>query len=124
MNITSRLLMASWLLIFAIGCQPKVYLMPTPAVLATGGINPFAVNPNLRPDNLVPVFFATNRIPLLSDEFRQYTIFPDNYLHLGVARMRIGTKELPWEKLLFLSTTAAADKRPVLLLEEIDQMVS
>jgi hypothetical protein len=98
--------------------------MPTPAILASGEINPFALNPNLEPGNLVPVFFATNRIPLLGDEFRQFTIFPDKYLHLGVAQLRIGTKDLPWEKLFSLSTTAATDKRPVLILEAIDQMAS
>jgi hypothetical protein len=33
------------LLLFLTGCQKKVYLMPTPAVMQTGEHDPFAVNP-------------------------------------------------------------------------------
>jgi esterase/lipase superfamily enzyme len=117
-------LMAGVLVFMTAACQPKVYLMPTPAVLATGEINPFAVNPNLNADNNVPVFYATNRIPLLSENDRQYTVFPDSALHFGIAHMRIGEKETPWEYLFSISTATGTDERPVLFMEAVDEMVS
>ncbi|MGD9184873.1 MAG: hypothetical protein PVJ13_06075, partial [Desulfobacterales bacterium] len=62
--------------IAAVGCQPTVYLMPTPAIMATGEINPFNINPNIEESNRVDVLFATNRQPLGGGDNRTYTIFP------------------------------------------------
>lgn len=108
------------LCVILVGCQPKVYLMPTPSVLATGEINPFALNPNLKEENRVPVFYATNRIPFTSGDDRQFTIFPDSTLHLGVAHLLIGAPDTAWERLLQLSTTSDDDKRPALHLEGLE----
>jgi hypothetical protein len=52
--------------------QATVYLMPTPAVISTGELNPFDINPNRKKSNEIQVLFATNRIPAgVSDPRRQ-----------------------------------------------------
>ena len=79
--------------IAAFGCQPTVYLMPTPAIMATGEINPFNINPNLEESNRVDVLFATNRTPMGDDDNRNYTTFPGNKLRMGIAHFTIGSKE-------------------------------
>ena len=73
--------------------QPTVYLMPTPAVMNTGALNPFDINPNLDKSNEIQVFYATNRIPAGGKEYRTYTIFPGNKLSFGIAHMRLGQTE-------------------------------
>ncbi|MBW2193267.1 MAG: YceI family protein [Deltaproteobacteria bacterium] len=57
-------LITGFLAVAAAGCQPTVYLMPTPAVMATGDLNPFSINPDLEESSRVDVLFATNRMPL------------------------------------------------------------
>ena len=113
---------AAAVILVAAGCQPTVYLMPTPAVIASGVINPFAANPGLAEDNRVPVLVATNRIPFTSGGDRYYTIFPGNTLHLGVADLLIGPQETAWDWLLQISTTSADDRRPALHLDGIDEI--
>jgi hypothetical protein len=41
------------------GCQPKVYLIPTPVAVSTGEIDPFSMNPNDEETSL-PVFSRTS----------------------------------------------------------------
>jgi esterase/lipase superfamily enzyme len=110
---------AGFLLLGGIGCQKKVYLMPTPVVMSTGEINPFEINPNREQTNTVEVFYATNRGPLGGSEKRTYTIFPSDHLRIGTARLNIGTQETPWEKLVELSTSDKKRGRPLLKLAEI-----
>ena len=81
------------LAILAIGYQPTVYLMPTPAAISTGELNPFDLNPNGKKSNEIQILFATNRLPAVDTENRIYTIFPGNKLRMGIVHMRIGTKE-------------------------------
>jgi hypothetical protein len=59
------------LLLLLPGCQKKVYLMPTPAVMQTGEHDPFAVNPELEETNSVVIAYATNRKGVGSDGGRE-----------------------------------------------------
>jgi len=114
------LLVAVGMLTF--GYQPTVYLMPTPAAISTGELNPFNINSNQEKSNEIQILFATNRIPALETEDRIYTIFPGNKLRMGIAHMRIGDKGAPWENIFNLSTSAESGRRPALRLENLQEL--
>lgn len=117
-----RLLAALGILLILAACQPTVFLMPTPAALSTGEIDPFSTNPMLEKDTRIPVFFATNRVPSGTVESRDYTLFADdNTVRLGLATLRIGDGSLDWEGLYAISTGRDVEKRPPLLLDKIDE---
>ncbi|KPJ98640.1 MAG: hypothetical protein AMJ60_07570 [Desulfobacterales bacterium SG8_35] len=92
------------LLTFTVGCQPKVYLMPTPAALQTGKHDPFAVNPDQDQTNRVIVAYATNRKGVGSDDDRKYVTLFDRNLRLGAAQVRIGSEKDNWIDIYGLST--------------------
>ncbi|MBW1608542.1 MAG: hypothetical protein JRJ74_10660 [Deltaproteobacteria bacterium] len=122
-NYRSLLYLIIGLLTFAvIGCQKTVYLMPTPAIMATGELNPFSINPNLEESNRVDVLFATNRTPMEDDDSRNYTIFPGNKLRMGIAHFTIGSKETDWGQIFNLSTSDENRDRPALHLEDLQEL--
>ncbi len=104
------------------GCRPTVYLMPTPAVMATGEVNPFARNPDLDESGRVEVLFATNRSPMGGDAHRSYTIFPGDDLRLGIAHLSIGREEIDWGRIFALSTSDIPEERPAWHLDRIEEM--
>jgi esterase/lipase superfamily enzyme len=112
------------LAVAAFGCQRTVYLMPTPAIMATGELNPFSINPNLEESNRVEVLFATNRMPVGDDDNRSYTIFPGNKLRVGIAHFTIGSKETDWRHIFKLSTSDENRDRPALHLEDLQEMAA
>lgn len=105
------------------GCQPRVYLMPTPAALRTGEHDPFKVNPLLEKTNRVQVVYATNRLPVGLPDARAYTILPSDILHLGVATLRIGSEGSSWEELYKLSTSPVEAERPEIELENLREVI-
>ena len=110
------------LTVAAFGCQRKVYLMPTPAIMATGELNPFSINPNLEESNRVDVIYATNRTSMGDDGSRTYTIFPGNELRLGIAHFTIGSKETDWRQIFKWSTSEENRDRPALHLEYLQEL--
>ena len=110
------------LTVAAVGCHKTVYLMPTPALMTTGELNPFSVNPNLQESNRVEVIFATNRTPMGDSDNRNYTIFPGNELRLGIAHFTIGSKETDWSQIFKLSTSDENRDRPALHLEDLQEL--
>jgi esterase/lipase superfamily enzyme len=110
------------LTVAAVGCHKTVYLMPTPAIMATGELNPFSINPNLEESNRVEVLFATNRTPIGDGDSRTYTIFPGNELRLGIAHFTIGGKETDWSQIFKLSTSDENRDRPALHLENLQEL--
>jgi esterase/lipase superfamily enzyme len=110
------------LTVAAVGSHNKVYLMPTPAIMATGELNPFSINPNLEESNRVDVLFATNRTPTEDDDSRNYTIFPGNKLRMGIAHFTIGSKETDWGQILNLSTSGENLDRTALHLEDLQEL--
>jgi esterase/lipase superfamily enzyme len=110
------------LFIVAVGCHKTVYLMPTPAIMATGELNPFSINPNLEESNRVEVLFATNRTPMGGGDSRTYTIFPGNELRLGIAHFTIGGKKTDWNQIFKLSTSDENRDRPALHLENLQEL--
>jgi len=115
---------AAGLLLLALalaGCQPKVYLMPTPVAFSTGEIDPFSNNPNDEETSL-PVLYATNRVPLGAKDGRIYSIFASDTVRLGLATLRIGDETLDWTSLRALSTDAEKGRRPLLVSEAIEEL--
>lgn len=115
-------LVTGLLTVAAAGCQSTVYLMPTPAIMATGELNPFSINPNLDESNRIDVLFATNRMPLGDAENKTYAIFPGNALRMGIAHFTIGDKETAWEQIFRLSTSDENRGRPALHLEDLEEL--
>jgi len=113
------------LLLFAVGlmgCQPKVYLMPTPVAFSTGEIDPFAVNESADEGTILPVLYATNRVPLGVKDVRVYSIFASDEVRMGVATLRIGDDSLDWAGLRALSQRANDEQRPLLVPENVDEL--
>jgi esterase/lipase superfamily enzyme len=128
MSVFSSFRQGAWLVAVLLavalaGCQPRVYLMPTPAALRTGEIDPFAGNPLLEKTNRVQVVYATNRLPVGLPNARAYTILPSDILHLGVATLRIGREGSTWEELHKLSTSAKEAERPEIELENLREVI-
>jgi esterase/lipase superfamily enzyme len=106
----------------ALSIQPTVYLMPTPAVMAGGKLDPFALNPTLPEGNEIQVFYATNRFPAGMKNDRVYSVFPGNKLGAGIIHMRLGRDETTWQQILSLSTSADEDGRPALRLDRVEEL--
>lgn len=102
--------------------QATVYLMPTPAVISTGDLNPFDINPDQKNSNEIQILFATNRIPAGVSDNRTYTIFPGDKLRMGIVRLQIGEIGTSWESILNLSTTKNSEQRPPLKLKNMQEL--
>lgn len=103
------------------GCQPTVYLMPTPLAFQGGVHDPFLDTPEAERSNRVMVLYATNRIPIGVKQDRQYTTLYTQDLRLGVARLRIGENK-SWEELRSLSVAERRASTPALALEQAVEM--
>ena len=104
--------------------QPPMRLMPAPAVFLDGQSNAFSANPSLTPDPRIPLFYATNRLPIGPRDNRLYAVVPGRDLHLGVATVRIGDEATTWERIYEWSTRASEDRRPFLHLENMKEQAS
>lgn len=104
------------------GCQPKVYLMPSPV-----GLKPEAKLYDLseggKDDNLLYTLYATNRTPF--DDSRKgnlYTIFPSDTLRLGFTVHRVGEEQMSWEEILEQSLAKERDKKLLILQEHVREI--
>ncbi len=106
-----------------VGGQPKVYLMPTPAVMGKGELDPFSVNPDLEQDTRVRILYATNRRPTGEEKKREYSKRPGEMLRLGFAQIDIGEESEGWDEIIELSTAAQGQAGPQLYLEQIEELL-
>ena len=72
------------------GCQKTVYMMPAPAAISTGDLDPFADTPEEERDSNIFLGYATNRKPVGAKNARFYTSEFDQDLRIGNAVVRIG----------------------------------
>ena len=105
-------------------CQPPVRLMPAPALFLNGEHNLFAANANLDRSSQIQVFYATNRMAFGPSAAPAYTVFPGDDLNLGVATLDIGGGAQSWDWLYEQSTSSAAERRPQLLVNSMDQQAT
>jgi esterase/lipase superfamily enzyme len=126
MRKLSFAVVAAIILIMVIGWaalqQSTVYLMPTPAVITAGELNPFDMGPDTENDNRIRILYATNRIPAGIKENRTYTIFPGNQLGLGTIDMQIGGEGTTWQQILYWSTSTNLENRPAMYLTRLKEM--
>jgi esterase/lipase superfamily enzyme len=81
------------------GCQPKVYLMPSPVGIIPDG-KLFQLSEQWEYDNFLVTLYATNRQPIdVSNRTDRYTIFPSDTLRLGVVVDRVGEEDMTWEQM-------------------------
>jgi esterase/lipase superfamily enzyme len=106
------------LVLLCAGCQSKLPLMPTPEVLKDPRFNVFEANPEPLTTNTIPTLFATTRIPGDPNSSTPFKGAEDDYLHFGVAQVRVGDKDLNLFELINQSTTGERQEKFVWSLEE------
>jgi len=104
--------------------QPPMRLMPAPAVFLDGQKNAFTANPSLAEESRIPLFYATNRLPIGPRHNRLYAVVPGRDLNLGLATVRIGDEATTWDKIYEWSTRTGGDTRPYLHLENLNEQAS
>ena len=123
MALKRKYINVAFLLLFlVVGCQPKVYLMPTPTALQTGKHDPFAINPELEESNKMVVAYATNRMGLGQEDDRKYITLFNSNLRLGTAQVRIGSANKTWSDIYSLSTSKERESPIVLDLESVNEL--
>jgi len=118
----TRFLAAGFALASLVGCQPTVYLMPTPEVLQSGKHDPFSLDPQREHGNQVVVAYATNRLSAGPKTDRSYITLFDNRLRLGATVLRLGEEGTTWEDLHRLSKSGERDAAIPLEIEAATEM--
>lgn len=86
--------------LFLSGCQPKVYLMPSPAGLQHDS-EVFTLTKEGIHANLLYTFYATNRQPIDTDnKSMKYSIFPSKTLRMGFTVHSVGPEGMSWDDIL------------------------
>ena len=110
--------------VFLVGCQPKVYLMPSPVGLEPE-IELFSRTQELLDDNFLYTLYATNRKPIDSENSSGgYSIFPADTLRLGWTAHRVGDEGMSWEEILEESLKTDRSKDLLLSSEYTREIVS
>jgi hypothetical protein len=102
--------------------QPPMRLMPVPLVFQKAGGALFAANPNLRADNRIELFYASNRLAVGPRNDRIHAIAPGRDLLLGVTSIRIGDAGTTWDRVLEWSMGEDGGRRPQLILERMTEL--
>ena len=110
------------LLIVIVGCKAKAPpLMNTPALYSSTIADLGEITVDGRQGTTVEILYATDRLPDASRQPDPYTAERQDYLRLGVARVRLGPKEMTWPELASASTSM--DRKPAdvrMYLEGVD----
>lgn len=104
--------------------QPPMRLMPVPLAFEKSGSALFAANDNLRKDNRIELFYASNRLPVGPRNNRVYAVTPGRDLLLGVSTVRIGDEGTSWDRVYEWSLGMDGDERPQLILERMAEMAA
>lgn len=102
--------------------QPPMRLMPVPVAFRQSGAQLFAGNPELRKDNRIELFYATNRLAVGPRNDRIHSIAPGRDLLLGVTRIRVGDEGTGWDRMLEWSFGEDGGRRPQLILERMREL--
>ena len=110
--------------IFFAGCQPKVYLMPSPAGIVPGG-ELFNLSEDTRDENLLYTYYATNRQPIdSSNKTDGYSIFPSETLKMGYVVHRVGEEEMSWDEIYEESLKVERSRDLLLTREYVREVLS
>ncbi len=103
------------------GCQPQVYLMPSPIALQPG-TDYFNLTEGNKNENRLFTLYATNRVPnKLATDFDNYTIFPSDDLRLGIVFHAVGEEGTTWEELYSKSLSQERDEDLLISLQYIHE---
>ncbi len=106
---------------FLSGCQPAVYLMPTPIVMQEGKIDPFAYTPESQRSSSIIVGYATNRLPVGAKQGRFYGRDFDQDIRMGVAEVQIGAGDQSWQEIRQLSIKGFEKHESLLTLQQVSE---
>lgn len=104
--------------------QPPMRLMPVPLAFQKSGSAILAANENLRHDNRIELFYATNRLPVGPRNNRIYSVAPGRDLLLGATTIRIGDEGTAWDQVYEWSLGMDGGRRPQLILERMAEMAT
>jgi len=99
------------------GCQPIVYMMPTPVVMQSGKHDPFANTPKSEQSGSILVGYATNRLPAGAKKARFYSRDFDQDIRMGLAEVQIGDGSQSWDEIRQLSIKGAEKSKTMLSLQ-------
>ena len=106
------------------GCQPKVYLMPSPVGLEPEG-ELFSLTDNSIDENLLYTLYVTNRNPFeSSNRSGSYTIFPSGKMRFGFTVHRVGEEGVDWDELFTQSIESERNKKLLISSEYIREVAS
>ena len=111
------LLLAAVVTTFFVFYHPPMRLMPVPLIFREGADAILGARPELVTDTRIPLFYATNRLPVGPQDDRLYTVAPDRRLHLGTATLRIGDETATLAQLHEWTSGAGTSDRPFIHLE-------
>ncbi len=103
------------------GCQPTVYMMPTPVVMQSGQYDPFANTPEQERNSSILVGYATNRLPAGSKKSRFYSREFDQDIRLGIAEVQIGDGTKTWDEIRELSISSTDKHEKILSLQNTSE---
>jgi len=112
--LLTSLLLTSFLLS---GCQPAVYMMPTPVVMQSGKHDPFANTPKSEQSSSILVGYATNRLPTGAKKARFYGREFDQDIRMGLADVQIGDGSQSWDEIRKLSIKGGNKQEKLLTLQ-------
>ena len=104
--------------------QPPMRLMPVPLAFQKSGSALFASNDDLRRDNRIELFYATNRLPVGPRTNRIYSVAPGRDLLLGATTIRVGGEGTTWDQVYEWSLGMDGGRRPQLVLERMAEMAT
>ena len=104
------------------GCSKTVYMMPAPAAISTGELDPFADTPEEEQSSNIMVGYATNRMPVGAKKSRFYTRDFDQDVRLGTATVRIGDGEKTWDEIREMSSKGVSKEEVILSMEQVEEV--
>ena len=113
------LLLGAAVTAFFVFYHPPMRLMPVPLLFREGAGAILGVTPELVEDSRIPLYYATNRLPVGPQDDRLYTVAPDRRLHLGTATLRIGDENATLAQLYEWTTGTGTSDRPFIHLENM-----
>ena len=103
-------------------CQKTVYMMPAPAAISTGDLDPFADTPEEERNSNIRLGYVTNRKPVGAKKSRFYTRDFDHDLRMGNAIVRIGDGEKTWDEIRKMSRDGVRKEQVVLSMENVEEL--
>jgi|GEM_PF-237184 len=104
------------------GCQKTVYMMPSPAAISAGELDPFANTPEEERSSNIRVGYVTNRMPIGAKEARFYGRDFDQDLRMGTALVRIGDGEKTWDEIIEMSRDGVRKEQVILSMSNVEEL--